>query len=93
MDELTFEWDDNKNLANIKKHGISFQIACLVFDDDNYIDIYDFRHSIEEDRYIAIGVVNEVLTVVYTERGENIRLISARLANDEERRIYYDRDI
>lgn len=47
----------------------------------------------DEDRYIAIGCVGDVLFVVFTERKENIRLISARLANDVERRLYYDQDI
>ena len=55
--------------------------------------MYDFEHSADEDRYIAIGIVGDVLFVVFTERKENIRLISARLATDAERRLYYDQDI
>lgn len=55
--------------------------------------MYDFEHSIDEDRYIAIGCVGEVLFVVFTERKENIRLISARLATESERRLYYAQDI
>ena len=58
-----------------------------------YIEMYDFEHSNEEDRYIAIGKVNDVLFVVFTERKTNIRLISARLATQVERRIYYNQDI
>ena len=55
--------------------------------------MYDFEHSsMEEDRYIAIGKVGDLLFVVFTERGENIRLISARLATERERRLYYDQD-
>ena len=55
--------------------------------------MYDFEHSsIEEDRYIAIGKVGDLLFVVFTERGENIRLISARLATESERRLYYDQN-
>lgn len=50
----------------------------------------DFEHSIDEDRYIAIGYVNDVLVVVFTERKETIRLISARAANNSERRFYYN---
>ena len=56
------------------------------------IEIYDMEHSINEDRYNTIGMVNDILFVVYTERKENIRLISARLATKTERSIYYDTD-
>ena len=50
-----------------------------VFDDPNYIEMFDFEHSVAEDRYIAIGKVGDVLLVVFTERKDAIRLISARL--------------
>ena len=92
-EKLKFEWDEEKNLNNKRKHGISFETAAYVFEDENYIEMYDFEHSIEEDRYIAIGCVGDVLFVVFTERKENIRLISARLANEAERRLYYDQNI
>ena len=55
--------------------------------------MYDFEHSLEEDRYIALGRVGDILFVVFTERKEAIRLISARLATISERRLYYDQDI
>lgn len=90
---LRFEWDEEKNQINQKKHKISFETAAYVFEDENYIEMYDFEHSIEEDRYIAIGCVGDVLFVVFTERKENIRLISARLATEAERRLYYDQNI
>lgn len=64
-----------------------------MFDDPYYIEMYDFEHSLEEDRYIAIGKVGDVLFVVFTERKETIRIISARLATPIERRIYYDQEI
>ena len=51
----------------------------------------DFEHSTDEDRYIAIGMVGDVLFVVFTERSERIRIISARLATEAERRLYFDR--
>lgn len=54
--------------------------------------MYDFEHSDNEDRYIAIGMVNDVLFVVFTERSDSIRIISARLATNIERRIYYDQN-
>ena len=90
---LKFEWDEEKDLINLKKHGISFETAAYVFQDEYYIEMYDFEHSIEEDRYIAIGMVGDLLFVVFTERGEAIRLISARIATERERRLYYDQNI
>ena len=89
---MKFEWDEEKNRINRQKHGISFETAMLVFNDDNRIEIYDFKHSGDEDRYNTIGCVNDILFVVYTERKENIRLISARLATKLERSVYYDQD-
>ena len=82
---MIFEWDDEKERQNILKHGIDFRTASRVFFDEARIESYDEAHSISEDRYIVIGKVHEVLFVVYTERKENIRLISARLATAHER--------
>ncbi|MCX4328676.1 MAG: BrnT family toxin, partial [Lachnospiraceae bacterium] len=82
---LQFEWDEEKANANIKKHGIPFETAAKVFLDENRIEIYDKEHSIKEDRYITIGMANDVLFVVYTERYPKTRLISARLATAKER--------
>ena len=79
---MKFEWDEEKNIINKKKHNISFETAAHVFDDPECIEMYDFEHSTNEDRYIALGVVGDVLFVVYTERKEAIRLISARLATN-----------
>ena len=90
---MKFEWDEEKNIINKKKRNISFETAAHVFDDPECIEMYDFEHSTNEDRYIALGVVGDVLFVVYTERKEAIRLISARLATNAERRLYYDQDI
>lgn len=87
---MKFEWDLEKNKSNKEKHGIDFETAALVFKDEHRIEIYDAEHSENEDRYDTIGMVNEILFVVYTERKENIRIISARLATEEERSIYYD---
>ena len=93
MPALDFEWDVQKNEQNKAKHGISFETAAFVFSDENHIEMYDFEHSLDEDRYIAIGLVGDVLFVVFTERRQNIRLISARLATEKERRLYYDQGI
>jgi hypothetical protein len=87
---MNFEWDEEKEKINIKKHKINFTLAKKIFNDVNRIEIYDKNHSINEDRYNTIGAVGEVLFVVYTERRDNIRIISARLANEKERRLYYD---
>ena len=88
-EKLEFEWDEEKEKINVKKHGISFSTAALVFDDEDRIEIYDTIHSVQEDRFITIGSVGKILFVVYTNRDSSIRLISARLANDKERRLYY----
>ncbi|MBR0118760.1 MAG: BrnT family toxin [Eubacterium sp.] len=87
---MDIEWDSEKEAINIRKHGISFEIAKNIFFDDLRIEIYDEKHSIYEDRYNTIGLVEDVLFVVYTERKEKIRLISARLADKKERSLYYD---
>lgn len=87
--ERTFEWDANKNVINVKKHGINFNTAALVFSDEYRIDFFDHLHSIDEDRYITIGMVDRVLFVVYTERANATRIISARPATPAERRAYY----
>ena len=67
--------------------------AILVFGDDNRIEMYDAKHSLEEDRYITIGEINGyvmILYVVYTERNDAIRIISARCATQREKEAYYD---
>ena len=91
--KLKFEWDENKNISNQKKHGISFETATYVFRDSYYMEIYDFEHSINEDRYIAIGMVGDLLFVVFTEREDYIRIISARSATRSERRLYKAQEI
>ena len=79
------EWDENKNQLNKIKHGVDFQQAAKVFEDNFRLEEIDFEHSDEEIRYITIGRVNDILFVVYTERGEFTRLISARRATKKER--------
>ena len=84
------EWDDKKADINKQKHGISFATAAMVFADENRIERRDERHSQDEDRWQVIGMVEDVLFVVYTERIDSIRLIMAREATPKERREYYD---
>ena len=81
-----FEWDYEKEQRNIKIHKISFETAKLVFNDDKRIEFFDVNHSDTEDRLITIGKVDKVLFVVYTERGDKTRIISARPANQQPRR-------
>ena len=88
--ELEFEWDEEKAVLNLRKHGVSFYDAARVFDDLDRKEYYDAAHSGEEDRYNTIGMVDDILFVVYTERRETIRIISARHANRRERRLYYE---
>lgn len=83
------EWDDEKNQKNFRKHGIYFEDAARVFLDDDRIDEFDEFHSDFEDRFKIIGRVRNILTVIYTERGEKFRIISARLATKKEEAIYY----
>ncbi|MBQ2680265.1 MAG: BrnT family toxin [Firmicutes bacterium] len=90
---MKFEWDDNKEQINIRKHGIDFSTAAYVFDDFYHIEIFDEAHSESEDRFIAIGMVDDIaviIAVIYTERGEIIRIISARKATRREKEVYYD---
>ena len=86
---MDFEWDEDKNWANQKKHGISFEHALLVFKDEDYLEEYDFTHSDNEDRYDVIGKIDEILFVVCTYRdNDTVRIISAREATKEEKRRY-----
>ena len=83
------EWDDNKAAINFTKHGLKFSTAAKVFLDENRYTEIDELHSWDETRYKTVGFVGKVLAVIYTERGENFRIISARRAVEQERRKYY----
>ena len=88
---MRFTWDENKNKANIKKHGIAFDYAVNVFDDEFYLELYDEYHDEAEERYQVIGMVDDILTVVVTYRNnDEVRIISARKATKKERMMYYD---
>jgi len=93
MNYIRFEWDENKNSSNIKKHGISFEEAKTVFYDENARLRSDPDHSIEEERFIILGMsLNlKIIIVVHTykEKDELIRIISARKATKNESKIYY----
>jgi uncharacterized protein len=87
---INFEWDDDKAVNNQQKHGVSFEEALTVFDDPLYLEDYDEAHSEREDRFKIIGESAEgrLLIVIYVERTDRIRIISARLATNYERRYY-----
>ena len=87
---LIFEWDPQKAKSNLEKHGISFEEASTAFQDSLSLTIDDPLHSIDEDRVVLIGMSNKnrLLVVVHTERGDNIRIISARKATKKERKNY-----
>jgi uncharacterized DUF497 family protein len=87
-----FDWDDAKNHTNIAKHGISFEQAKTLWDREHALLIeFDYRHSATEQRLIATGLLPNltVLVVSYTQRGQTIRIISARRATPSERENYY----
>lgn len=86
---VPFEWDDEKNQINIRKHGVCFEDAIMVFNDDNRIELYDEAHSSFEDRFAVIGIANRLLFVNYTVRKNVYRIISARIANKKEKKLYY----
>ena len=86
---LNFEWDREKAKLNKIKHGVSFKAAIKVFSDPNRLKIFDDEHSFDEERWQVIGMADDILFVVYTERREKTRIISARVAEEDERRDYY----
>ena len=87
-----FTWTEEKNQLNKKKHGFFLSDIVDVFNDPHLIDWYDTAHSsLDEDRYIGLGVFQDVvLFVVFTEQGDDIHLITAREALSHEERLYYD---
>jgi uncharacterized DUF497 family protein len=87
---LLFEWDPSKAKKNIKIHGASFDEASTSFKDTLSLTIYDPLHSDEEDRFVLIGnsYKNRLLAVVHTERGDKVRIISARKVTKNERKQY-----
>ncbi|MEB4592474.1 BrnT family toxin [Candidatus Thiothrix sp. Deng01] len=89
---IRFEWDTKKAAVNLKKHGISFEEARSVFYDEFAVQFYDDGHSDNEDRFLMLGLSREsnILLVCHCERddGQTIRIISARKATKNERKLY-----
>ena len=92
MEAIQFEWDENKNRINQRKHGISFQEAKTVFYDEKALVIDDPEHSEQEDRFIILGLSNQanLLVVCHCYRASDtvIRIISARKATKTESKYY-----
>ena len=95
MDSISFEWDKRKSLSNRQKHGVSFDEARTVFEDDNALVIDDPDHSDEEDRFVILGMSAKLRVLVvchcYRKGDEVIRLISARKAASTEESQYWER--
>ena len=87
---MDFEWDSAKAAANVRKHGVSFEEAVSALKDDLAATARDLAHSVVEYRFITFGVSarGRLLSVSHTERGNRVRIISARLATRTERKIY-----
>lgn len=87
---LLFEWDSRKANTNLAKHGVTFDEASTVFQDALAITIGDPLHSEDEERFVLIGHSHRsrLLVVIHTERGNQIRIISARPATAAERNTY-----
>jgi len=90
--DLTFEWDPKKAASNLAKHRVSFAEATSVFGDPLSVTVGDPDHSLEEGRYLTIGTTaaGRVVIVAHTDRGDRIRIISARELTPAERRSYED---
>ncbi|GHT73750.1 toxin [Bacteroidia bacterium] len=88
---MTYEWDENKRMANLAKHELDFTDAFAVFEDTHRIDVVDNRRNYGEKRIRTIGKTqNEVIVaVIYTDRNGNFRIISVRRANKKEKNLYY----
>ena len=93
MIDIRFDWDTAKNLANMRKHGISFEEAQTVFLDENAIRYFDPDHSGDEDRFLMLGMSFRLRILVvchcYKESDSVIRIISARRANRKEQQSYW----
>jgi hypothetical protein len=95
VQEIRFEWDPRKAAENLRKHGVGFPEAETVFEDEQALLLPDPDHSRDEERFVLLGAsaARRILVVVHCERtrGSVIRLISARIADREERAHYVER--
>lgn len=97
MAKLRFEWNGSKDKSNFKNHGVTFDEAETVFYDENAVEFFDQDHSLDEDRYLMIGLSSKLrlLLVNYTVRDEKnediIRIISSRKPTKKEQLEYFER--
>ncbi len=90
---LSFEWDDQKNQLNFKRHGLAFDDVVDFLDDPHLIERLDLREDYGEERIIAHAMIrSRVFVIVYVERGSKLRLISARYATRDEANDYFKRN-
>jgi uncharacterized protein len=87
---VIFEWDPDKAASNQRKHGVSFHEAATVFGDPLSVTYYDPEHSHAEHRYLTVGTSQRgrLLIVAHTDRGDHVRIISARKLTRRERKTY-----
>lgn len=87
---MNFEWDSRKATQNLRKHGVSFHEAATIFADPLAFTFQDPDHSIIEQRFIPVGIsqVQRLLVVAHADRGDSVRIISARRTTRGERRYY-----
>ncbi|KNZ34581.1 MAG: hypothetical protein AD742_00160 [Methylibium sp. NZG] len=87
---MEFQWDPAKAVLNLRKHGVAFEEATTAFADPRSLAIADPLHSEGESRFVLLGrsQAGRMLAVVHTDRGDTIRLISARTATRKERKTY-----
>jgi hypothetical protein len=91
---VEFDWDLAKAQANLRKHKVPFLVACEVFKDSGRLERLDSSGDYGEERWIVLGRAGrKILSVVYTQRGQRVRLISARRADRNEQRSYWIGDI
>ena len=88
---MEYEWDEAKNQSNIRKHGLSFDMAEQVFD-EFHLTLLDSREDYGEQRYITLGALcSRPVVIVHTPRSNSTRIISMRKANGREQQIYYQK--
>ncbi|HFB64992.1 MAG TPA: BrnT family toxin [Aeromonadales bacterium] len=93
MNKLKFEWDNEKNKTNTKKHGVSFEEGKTVFFDEYALQFFDPEHSEDEDRFLLLGTSFKSQTLVvchcFREEETKVRIISARKADKDEQQVYW----
>ena len=94
MDKIEFSWDARKARQNLQKHKVSFEEAATVFYDENAIEFFEPGHSIDEDRFLMLGLSGRLRIMVVSyclrKKGSEIRIISARKATKKEGQVYIE---